>query len=281
MLGEIYRVTMIGHRIVGDFDIEEKLYDLFKNMLRTKEYVEFYLGRNGDFDILAASVIKRLQKNYRNDNSALILVLPYPVKDYEYYEKYYDEMAVLLLASISETIAYIQVHSHISNSFTVAKLSIELNETFDGKDKTNVTVENTEINGVFGEMTFVGGVATFVLKHGESKTATGLPSGITYSVTEAEANRDGYTTVASKASGSIIKNDTVTVAFTNTKNSNISEGSDHPNVPSKPSTPTNSPETGDTLNLRLWTSVMGVSLAGLIISLVVVKKNSYRGKRMK
>lgn len=192
--------------------------------------------------------------------SALILVLPYPVKDYEYYEKYYDEMAVLLLASISGTIAYIQVHSHISNSFTVAKLSIELNETFDGKDKTNVTVENTEINGVFGEMTFVGGVATFVLKHGESKTATGLPSGITYSVTEAEANRDGYTTVASKASGSIIKNDTVTVAFTNTKNSNISEGSDHPNVPSKPSTPTNSPETGDTLNLRLWTSVMGVSL---------------------
>ena len=153
---------------------------------------------------------------------------------------------------------------------------------FSGKaGRTFVTVENTEINGVFGEMTFVGGVATFVLKHGESKTATGLPSGITYSVTEAEANRDGYTTVASKASGSIIKNDTVTVAFTNTKNSNISEGSDHPNVPSKPSTPTNSPETGDTLNLRLWTSVMGVSLAGLIISLVVVKKNSYRGKRMK
>ena len=63
MLGEIYRVTMIGHRIVEDFDIEEKLYDLFKNMLRTKKYVEFYLGRNGDFDILAASVIKRLQKN--------------------------------------------------------------------------------------------------------------------------------------------------------------------------------------------------------------------------
>ena len=52
-------------------------------------------------------------------------------------------LAVLLLASITGTIAYIQVHSHISNSFTVAKLSIELNETFDGKDKTNVTVKNT------------------------------------------------------------------------------------------------------------------------------------------
>ena len=172
--------------------------------------------------------------------------------------------------------------------WTVARGNLSISKTVTGNAgdtskafNFTVTLGNTEINGVFGEMTFVGGVATFVLKHGESKTATGLPSGITYSVTEAEANRDGYTTVASKASGSIIKNDTVTVAFTNTKNSNISEGPDHPNVPSKPSTPTNSPETGDTLNLRLWTSVMGVSLAGLIISLVVVKKNSYRGKRMK
>ena len=172
--------------------------------------------------------------------------------------------------------------------WTVARGNLSVSKTVTGNAgdtskafNFTVTLGNTEINGVFGEMTFVGGVATFVLKHGESKTATGLPSGITYSVTEAEANRDGYTTVASKASGSIIKNDTVTVAFTNTKNSNISEGPDHPNVPSKPSTPTNSPETGDTLNLRLWTSVMGVSLAGLIISLVVVKKNSYRGKRMK
>ena len=94
MLGEIYRVSMIGHRIVEDFDIEEKLYDLFCNMLRTKEYVEFYLGRNGDFDIMAASVIKRIQKNFRDDNSVMILVLPYPVKDYEYYEEYYDEIVI-------------------------------------------------------------------------------------------------------------------------------------------------------------------------------------------
>ena len=94
MLGEIYRVSMIGHRVVEDYGIEEKLYELFWELLRTKEYVEFYLGRNGDFDILAASVIKRLHKNYRDDNSAMILVLPYPVKDYEYYKDYYDEIII-------------------------------------------------------------------------------------------------------------------------------------------------------------------------------------------
>ena len=85
---------MIGHRVVEDYGIEEKLYELFRELLRTKEYVEFYLGRNGDFDILAASVIKRLHKNYRDDNSAMILVLPYPVKDYEYYEEYYNEIII-------------------------------------------------------------------------------------------------------------------------------------------------------------------------------------------
>ncbi len=42
-------------------------------------------------------------------------------------------------------------------------------------------------------MTFANGVATFVLKHGASKTAVGLPAGITYTVTEAEADKDGYT----------------------------------------------------------------------------------------
>ena len=94
MLGEIYRVSMIGHRVVEDYSVEEKLYELFRELLRTKEYVEFYLGRNGDFDILAASVIKRLHKNYRDDNSVMILVLPYPVKDYEYYEDYYDEIII-------------------------------------------------------------------------------------------------------------------------------------------------------------------------------------------
>lgn len=94
MLGEIYRVSMIGHRVVEDYGIEEKLYELFWELLRTKEYVEFYLGRNGDFDILATSVIKRLHKNYRDDNSVMILVLPYPVKDYEYYDDYYDEIII-------------------------------------------------------------------------------------------------------------------------------------------------------------------------------------------
>ena len=88
-----------------------------------------------------------------------------------------------------------------------------------------VTLGDTGINGTFGDMTFANGVATFVLKHGESKTAVGLPAGITYTVTEAEADKDGYTTTSVNASGSIIKNNTAAVTFTNTRNSSSSHHS--------------------------------------------------------
>lgn len=88
-----------------------------------------------------------------------------------------------------------------------------------------VTLGDTGINGKFGEMTFANGVATFVLKHGESKTAVDLPAGITYTVTEAEADKDGYTTTSVNASGSIIKNNTAAATFTNTRNSSSSHHS--------------------------------------------------------
>ena len=81
-----------------------------------------------------------------------------------------------------------------------------------------VSLSDSSIGGTYGEMTFVNGSAKFVLKGGESKNATGLPAGITYEVTEVEANQNGYTTTSADASGSIVKNATVTAAFTNTRN---------------------------------------------------------------
>ena len=46
----------------------------------------------------------------------------------------------------------------------------------------------------------------------------------------------------------------------------------------EPTVPPSTPSTGDTMNLRLWTSVMGASLAGLVISLVVGKKRTSRNR---
>ena len=56
--------------------------------------MEFYIGRNGEFDEFAASVIKRVRKDVDLSNTALILVLPYNSAKIEDYEKYYDEITI-------------------------------------------------------------------------------------------------------------------------------------------------------------------------------------------
>ena len=90
---EVDRVALIGHRSLNPAcQIEKYLERLVRELLLKKEFVEFYIGRNGEFDILAVSVIKRTQKTVGAENSSLILVLPYHAKDEEYYKNYYDEI---------------------------------------------------------------------------------------------------------------------------------------------------------------------------------------------
>lgn len=60
---------------------------------------------------------------------------------------------------------------------------------------------NEAINGTFGDMTFTQGKAEFTLKHGESKTATGLYEFIGYTVTETD--NEGYVVTVNGKVGSI------------------------------------------------------------------------------
>lgn len=91
----IYRVAFFGHRRICNIrEIEERLVPILEDLICKHEFVEFYIGRNGEFDEFAASVIKSVQKRLDRDNSALILTLPYTVKDIEYYEEYYDEIVI-------------------------------------------------------------------------------------------------------------------------------------------------------------------------------------------
>lgn len=150
----------------------------------------------------------------------------------------------------------------------------------DTEQKFTFTVTlNRSISGTYGDMTFNKGTAVITLKHGESSTATKLPADIRYTVTESD--NEGYTVTANGDTGVIRDGKTAVAAFTNTKDSEAPNQPGTPDVPSNPGTPDRAPKTGDTMNLALWLSLMGLSLAGLFGSLIVVKKNSYRGKRMK
>ena len=91
----VYRVCLFGHRdFSGHRIIDSKLFELLKRIIREKEFVEIYIGRNGEFDIYAASVIKRVRGMTDKSNCEFVCVLPYQVKDIEYYEPYYDSVII-------------------------------------------------------------------------------------------------------------------------------------------------------------------------------------------
>ena len=94
-----YTVSFFGHRIIEQpLLIEQSLEELIGSLLRSKEYVEFLVGRNGDFDQLVSSAIRRCKREIRDNNSAHVWVLPYVTADYrdneEDYRAYYDEIEV-------------------------------------------------------------------------------------------------------------------------------------------------------------------------------------------
>ena len=91
----IFTVSLFGHRECEDLRyIESQLRPIIEQLLEDKSYVNFLIGRNGEFDEYAASVIKRARKEIQADNSELTLVIPYTLADIEFYEKYYDDIII-------------------------------------------------------------------------------------------------------------------------------------------------------------------------------------------
>ena len=97
---EKYTVSLFGHRIIEDYiTVESKLYELLRIVMQKESgEVEFLVGRNGDFDLMAASVIRKLKKETGNENAFLTLVLPYETAELrnntESFESYYDSIEI-------------------------------------------------------------------------------------------------------------------------------------------------------------------------------------------
>ena len=74
--------------------LDVRLSVVVKYLIRTKEYVSFLIGRSGEFDEYAASLIKRAKRELGMENNDISLVLPYPNSKIEYYENYYDSIII-------------------------------------------------------------------------------------------------------------------------------------------------------------------------------------------
>lgn len=97
---EKYTVSLFGHRIIEDYSaVENKLNELLRVIIQKENReIEFLVGRNGDFDLMAASVIRKLKKETGNENIFLTLVLPYETAELrnntESFESYYDSIEI-------------------------------------------------------------------------------------------------------------------------------------------------------------------------------------------
>ena len=96
---DLYTVSFLGHRkICNQLHIDRTLDELVTRLLREHSYVEFLVGRDGDFDQLVSSAIRRCQREYGGKNSSHIWVMPYPTAFFRDNEEacyaYYDEIEI-------------------------------------------------------------------------------------------------------------------------------------------------------------------------------------------
>jgi len=94
---DIFTVAFVGHRRIDKFaSVEKKVKELVGELIRSKSYVDFLVGRDGDFDRIVSSAVLRVKRQLYDDNSSLIWVMPYETAEYRncigYFEEYYDEV---------------------------------------------------------------------------------------------------------------------------------------------------------------------------------------------
>ena len=94
-----YTVAFFGHReLSNQYAIEEKIKPILRELINSKEYVEFLVGRDGEFDQVASSAVREAVKLYGYGNTSLVLVLPYERAVYrdnmDSFLEYYDEVEI-------------------------------------------------------------------------------------------------------------------------------------------------------------------------------------------
>ena len=96
---DTFTVSFFGHRVIENpLAGERRLETLLRDLLTSHAYVEFLVGRDGDFDQLVSSVIRRCKRTVRADNSSHVWVMPYETAEFRNnepsFQEYYDEIEI-------------------------------------------------------------------------------------------------------------------------------------------------------------------------------------------
>lgn len=115
---EIYTVSFFGYRHIecGAW-IDDRLDKLLHDIITQKEYADFLIGRDGDFDLLASAAVKSAIHSGEYGNTHFTLVLPYMKAEYRDNEKeylnYYDEVEICAEPSAAYPKSAIQIRNRI------------------------------------------------------------------------------------------------------------------------------------------------------------------------
>lgn len=114
----IFSVSFFGHRQIDNpLQIELQLEEIISSLLKREEYIEFLVGRDGEFDQLVSSTIRRCKRRIRDDNSALIWVMPYPTAEFrdneDSFRDYYDEIEICEQAATTHYKSAFQIRNRV------------------------------------------------------------------------------------------------------------------------------------------------------------------------
>ena len=103
---DAFTVTFFGHKNTKETaELNKYLEQNIHRLLARKKYVQFLVGRDSEFDRIASAAVRRVRKEYRDDNSSLTLVVPdiksKYLEDVEDEENFYNSIEVCLPASVA------------------------------------------------------------------------------------------------------------------------------------------------------------------------------------
>ena len=111
-----YTVSFFGHREIDHFiKAEEQIERIIRKLLNEHPYVEFLVGRDGEYDQIVSSAIRRIKAFCGAECICHTLVLPYPKAEYinniKSFEEYYDEIEICEASAAAHPKAAIQIRN--------------------------------------------------------------------------------------------------------------------------------------------------------------------------
>lgn len=94
-----FTVSFFGHRYVDNFgEVERKVEKVLSDLFQKSEMIELLVGKDGDFDQIVSSSIRRARRQYGDQYCSHIWVLPYYTAELrdneESFYKYYDSIEI-------------------------------------------------------------------------------------------------------------------------------------------------------------------------------------------